>query len=158
MGIFVIRKWAPLFETARCLLYFPFDYYIAMNTMWEMGSGDKVVFDIFIAGLRLFFLSSAVIWLIRTFTRDDGRDYGNVKSNGNANGKMEESKTTKENGDLSENIELAKKMVAKRQSEGFNLANITAALIFLVVSLTATYVLYFVRLDSCNQLINFLKH
>ncbi|KAH9393648.1 hypothetical protein TYRP_021565 [Tyrophagus putrescentiae] len=157
--IFDSRKFAPLFETARCLLYYPIDYYIAMNTPWDMQAGDRMIFDIYITGMRLFFLASAVIWLIRAFTGGDEErnNLPQVIQNGNGvvTSKGEEaSKTDNNSGEKGENIELAKKLRAKHSSKGFNLANITASLVFLVASLVVTYVLYFVRLESCNKLIN----
>lgn len=153
------RKFAPLFETARCLLYYPIDYYIAVNTPWDMQSGDRMIFNIYITGMRLFFLGSAVIWLIRAFTGGD-EERNNLPSqviqNGNGVKGGSEEKTG-ENGEKGENIELAKKLRAKQSSKGFNLANITASLVFLVASLVVTYVLYFVRLESCNKLINMVE-
>ncbi len=130
-----------------------------MNTPWDMQAGDRMIFDIYITGMRLFFLASAVIWLIRAFTGGDEErnNLPQVIQNGNGvvTSKGEEaSKTDNNSGEKGENIELAKKLRAKHSSKGFNLANITASLVFLVASLVVTYVLYFVRLESCNKLIN----
>lgn len=129
-----------------------------MNTNWEMQSGDRMIFNIYITGMRLFFLTSAVIWIIRAFTDDDDARDNVVHHNGNGiKGGDEMVKShEKENSEKMDvkNIELAKKLHGKKSAKGFNIANITASLIFLVSALIVTYVLYFIRLESCNQLIN----
>lgn len=157
-GFFLIaRKFAPLFEVTRCLLYFLFDYCIVVNTDWILGRGEKVVLDIMISALRLFYLTSIVIWMIQLFTANDNSNHS--KSENRNDSLIEESKKEhNEKDDIGNNIELAKKLVSKHVSKRVNAANIIASIIFLTVAFTITYVLYFVRLESCSQLINSFPH
>ena len=146
---------APLFESVRCMLYFGFDYYIVINTPWNLSGVDKLVFDVMITALRLFHVASIAIWLIVFFTKTN-----NDKSKAMVNGKssvVDDEKQSKEK-EFGDNIELAKKLVSKQVSRGFNVANIVASITFLLAAGIITYVLYFVRIDSCNQLINSIKH
>ena len=85
---------APLFESVRCMLYFGFDYYIVINTPWNLSGVDKLVFDVMITALRLFHVASIAIWLIVFFTKTN-----NDKSKAMVNGKssvVDDEKQSKE--------------------------------------------------------------
>ena len=111
-----------------------------------------------VTGVRLFFLFSIGMWLIRFFTNNDVRRYCQSNINENCSENDTCGKETDNIVNLNENIEMAKKFVtSKKESDTFNLENIVTAIIFLVVTFTITFLLYFLKQDSCNELINSFK-
>ena len=79
------------------------------------------------------------------------RDYTNSKPS-KQNGIHEE----KKNGDslLNDNIELAKAITQKKNGPRLSAYNLIASAAFILVGVIVLDVLYFVRVKSCNQLLN----
>lgn len=156
---YLCRKYAPLFEIVRCLVYFLFDYYIVVQTPWQLGAGEQVVFNIMIYLLRTIHVASIALWLVQMLTGEtydddsDGYQSGSVES---INGDIK--KEVKNGIDLNENIEMSpKSMTRKRESTDLNVYNLVAAALFILVAFIIMYVLYFVKVDSCNQFLNELN-
>lgn len=157
----VHRKLAPLFEALRCGVYFLFDYYIVVSTPWQISVGERLVFDVLVTGTRVAHLFSIAFWLIRLFTANDGprtveeheQHDRNSKELKLANG----GKTELADGDNG-NIELAKKIVSRRESHNhFDVQHLVASTLFVTIGFVILGVLYFVKVDSCGQFLNQLR-
>ncbi|KAJ6220027.1 hypothetical protein RDWZM_005839 [Blomia tropicalis] len=135
--IFDNRKYAPLFEVVRCILYFPVDYYIAINTAWQIEGVEKMIFNVLMLSLRIFYIVSVSIWLLKMLIKSDHRE-SMVSLTNSTQGKetvsTENGKEANGKVDLNDNIELPKKLVSKPKRSGFKPLNIfvTLSFVFLV--------------------------
>ncbi|KAI2808583.1 hypothetical protein BLOT_006528 [Blomia tropicalis] len=141
-------KYAHLFEILRCILYFPVDYYIAINTAWQFGSGEKLVFDSFMLVIRTLYITSILIWILKML----------IKSNphGSMRRKLSNVKMANVKLIFNENIELAKKLASKtaRKIGGFKVLNITVTAIYIIFVACLIGILYFLKVESCTSLLN----
>ena len=51
-------------EILRCLVYFPFDYYLIAQNDWKLGKGMHLFLDILLWSIRVLHVLSIMFWLL----------------------------------------------------------------------------------------------
>ncbi|CAG2108540.1 unnamed protein product, partial [Medioppia subpectinata] len=81
-AIFDNRKWAPILEIMRCLVFYAFDYYLITPVHSTLGHNEYFVLSITLWTVRTAHMVSILWWLVymivdyvRREDRDNGSDY-----------------------------------------------------------------------------------
>lgn len=137
-------------------MYFLFDYYIVISTPWSLDGGQKVVFDVMLTVLRIFYTLSVVFWLFFCFCGYScsspvvGHKACELESNEKCSG---------ENGDTLADIDTVKKRISKESSRLISTKNLIASIFFIIFGAIAFEVVYFLNVDECAQLMTeSMKH
>ena len=82
------RKIAPILEIARCLVYFPFDYYLIEKVDWKLGHSMQTLLDVLMWTIRVIHVLSILFWMLfciiglNTGSRDDSSKEYTIVSKG----------------------------------------------------------------------------
>ncbi|CAG2171486.1 unnamed protein product [Oppiella nova] len=136
-AIFDNRKFAPIVEILRCLVYLPFDYYLIASVHWHIGANEYLIMSLTVWVVRVVHVVSIIFWVLYLITRfiQNKRDHNSSEYMMASNGEKDVESDTSS-------------MIARNKCQ--TIFMIFSILLGVMVFLSA----WLSRMDSCAQMLN----